>query len=169
MSIYMIYFLLLSFNCRDQITVLFFFKFRVICGLCGPRSSRSKKTKPKYWPLSQYCWRAVFLSVPSLGGLSVENLQNMTFLLLLKWDLTGLPYFETWTWLVILCSHKEINEWKHFLFLSNTFRLFKIKRCTMVNSGICISPLSTSHPGLLVTTIVLIFDVFFQIALCVYI
>ena len=25
MSIYMIYFLLLSFNCRDQITVLFFF------------------------------------------------------------------------------------------------------------------------------------------------
>ena len=39
----------------------------------------------------------------------------------------------------------------------------------MVNSGICISPLSTSHPSLLVTTVVLIFDIFFQIALCVYI
>ena len=25
-------------------------------------------------PLSQYCWLALFLSVPSLGGLSVENL-----------------------------------------------------------------------------------------------
>ena len=61
-------------------------------------------------PLSQYCWLGLFLSVPSLGELSVENLQNMAFLLLLKWDLTILPYFETWTWLVILCSHKEINE-----------------------------------------------------------
>ena len=86
----------------------------------------------------------------------------------LKWDLIGLPYFGTSTWLVtcvlIIKCIKKLS-----IFVSNAFRLFEIKRYTMVNSEISIPPLSTSHPNLLVTTIMLYFDIFFQTVLYIYI